>query len=43
MFLHYPSDYFLLALAGICPVIDVVYLIIFHHRVKVEHAVATGA
>jgi hypothetical protein len=43
MFLHYPTDYFLLALAGICPVVDIIYLIVFHHRVKIEHAVATGA
>jgi hypothetical protein len=43
MFLHYPDHYFLVALAAICPLIDVVYLFIFYRRMNVDHAVATGA
>ena len=43
MLLHYPENYLLLTLCALSALIDGVYLFVFHRRMAVDHATATGA
>ncbi len=42
MVLHYPDNYFLLTLCALSAMLDGVYLFVFHRRMAVDHATATG-
>lgn len=42
MVMQYPDNYFLLTLCALSAVIDGVYIVVFHRRMTVDHAIATG-